>query len=79
MDAPNIVLLLECPDHPGVVADVARFITDAGGNIVDAAQHTDRTHGTFFQRVEFTTEGLAFAADEVEARFAPIAERHAGP
>ncbi|MGE0879847.1 MAG: formyltetrahydrofolate deformylase [Acidimicrobiia bacterium] len=73
---PNVVMLLECRDHPGIVADVARFITDVGGNIVDAAQHTDRSHGTFFQRLEFTTDGLAFPVSELSARFAPIAERH---
>jgi len=73
----DAVLLLTCDDHAGIVADVARFIADAGGNIVHAAQHTDMADGTFFQRVQFTTEKLVFAPDEIAVRFAPVAERHA--
>lgn len=72
----DAVLLLSCDDHAGIVADVARFITDAGGNIVDAAQHTDRDDGTFFQRVQFTTTALAFPPEQIGTRFAPVATRH---
>ena len=35
------VMLLTCPDRPGVVAAVANFIAAHGGNIVHAEQHTD--------------------------------------
>jgi formyltetrahydrofolate deformylase len=73
----DAVLLLTCDDHPGIVADIARFIADAGGNIVHAAQHTDRADGTFFQRVQFTTEALLFPPDQIAVRLAPVAERHA--
>jgi formyltetrahydrofolate hydrolase len=47
------VLLLSCADQPGMVAAVADFVYRHGGNIVDAQQHTDRTDGVFFQRIEF--------------------------
>jgi formyltetrahydrofolate deformylase len=47
------VLLLSCPDRPGIVAAVAGFLHTSGGNIVDADQHTDRAYGRFLQRVEF--------------------------
>jgi formyltetrahydrofolate deformylase len=50
------VLLLSCPDRPGIVAAVAAAIFDGGGNIVDADQHTDRTHDRFLQRIEFALE-----------------------
>jgi formyltetrahydrofolate deformylase len=65
------VLLLSCPDRPGLVATVAGFIHQRGGNIVDADQHTDRTHGLFLQRVQFDLDPNlieGFAAD-----FAPVA------
>ncbi len=74
--AANAVLLLSCPDGPGIVADVAGFVTGAGGNIVDAEQHTDRAAAMFFQRVEFTVDNLAFPVDELDTRFAPVAARH---
>ena len=48
------VLLISCPDKPGLVAAVATWIASVGGNIVHAEQHTDVSDAMFFQRVEFT-------------------------
>ena len=62
----NAVLLLSCPDQPGIVATVADFVFRHGGNIVDAQQHTDRTDGIFFQRIEFELDGCDLARDEIE-------------
>lgn len=73
---PNAVLLLSCADHPGIVADVARWVTSSGGNIVHAEQHTDHADGMFFQRVEFTTDSLAFPVAELDQHFAGIAASH---
>ncbi len=72
---PTAVLLLSCPDQPGVVAATADFVYRHGGNIVDAQQHTDRTDGVFFQRVEFLLDGCDLARDEIEDAFQPIVER----
>ena len=72
---PTAVLLLSCPDQPGVVAATADFVYRHGGNIVDAQQHTDRTDGVFFQRVEFLLEGCDLGRDEIEPAFRPIVER----
>jgi formyltetrahydrofolate deformylase len=72
---PTAVLLLSCPDRPGVVAATADFVYRHGGNIVDAQQHTDRTDGVFFQRVEFLVDGCDLARDEIERAFRPIVER----
>ncbi len=74
--SPNAVLLLSCTDHPGIVADVARWVASSGGNIVHAEQHTDREDGMFFQRVEFTTDSLAFGIAELDQHFAGVAARH---
>lgn len=48
------VLLLRCPDRPGIVAAVGQTIAALGGNIIHADQHTDRVHDLFLQRVEAT-------------------------
>ena len=72
---PTAVLLLSCPDQPGVVAATADFVYRHGGNIVDAQQHTDRTDGIFFQRVEFLLEGCDLARDEIVPAFRPIVDR----
>ncbi|HEY3671547.1 MAG TPA: formyltetrahydrofolate deformylase [Acidimicrobiia bacterium] len=75
MLGPTAVLLLSCPDQPGVVAATADFVYRHGGNIVDAQQHTDRTDGVFFQRVEFLLDGCDLARDEIEPAFRPIVDR----
>ena len=48
------ILALSCADRPGLVADVARAIADAGGNITEAAQFDDQANSRFFMRVSFT-------------------------
>lgn len=72
---PTAVLLLSCPDQPGVVATVADFVWRNGGNIVHAEQHTDTTDGVFFQRVEFELDGFAFDRTELREVFEPVARR----
>ena len=58
-------LLISCPDRPGIVAGVSRFLFEAGANIVRSDQYsTDPIGGTFFLRMEFALakdkrEGLA--------------------
>jgi formyltetrahydrofolate deformylase len=74
-DETTAVLLLSCPDQPGVVAAVADFVYRHGGNIVDAQQHTDRTDGVFFQRVEFALDGCDLARDEIAPSLAPLVDR----
>lgn len=46
-------LTLQCEDRPGLVADVATFLTQQGGNITDAQQYNDKLTNRFFMRVEF--------------------------
>ncbi|HET7579838.1 MAG TPA: formyltetrahydrofolate deformylase [Bacillales bacterium] len=47
-------LLISCPDQPGIVAEVSRFLYDHGANIVQSDQYsTDPSGGTFFMRIEF--------------------------
>jgi formyltetrahydrofolate deformylase len=48
-------LLISCPDRPGIIAAVSRFLFEAGANIVRSDQHTsDPEGGDFFLRMEFT-------------------------
>ena len=69
---PTAVLLLSCPDRPGIVAAVADFVLRHGGNVLDAQQYTDRTDGVFFQRVEFALDGFDLAREELEPALAPL-------
>jgi formyltetrahydrofolate deformylase len=66
------VLLIVCPDAPGIVADVAGWVAGVGGNIVEAGQTSDGEHGLFIQRVEFEHRS---SPEELRAAFAGLAER----
>jgi formyltetrahydrofolate deformylase len=75
----SAVLLLSCPDQPGIVAATASFIVEQRGNIVHAEQHVD-TIGTdggavFFQRIEFDLAADGPSPDLLLARFAPVAAK----
>jgi formyltetrahydrofolate deformylase len=48
-------LVISCPDQPGIVAAVSRFLFMSSANIVRSDQYSTDPHGgTFFMRMEFT-------------------------
>ncbi|HWA84971.1 MAG TPA: formyltetrahydrofolate deformylase [Opitutus sp.] len=51
--ASTLIALLHGPDQTGLVARVAGWIFERGGNIVHADQHRDMEAGVFFQRIEW--------------------------
>jgi formyltetrahydrofolate deformylase len=53
MSETNYTLTLSCPDHAGLVANVARMLADNGGNILDSQQFNDKLSNKFFMRVVF--------------------------
>ncbi|MBI3611386.1 MAG: formyltetrahydrofolate deformylase [Nitrospirae bacterium] len=68
-------LLVSCPDRPGIVAAVSRFLFEQGANIVHSDQHsTDPTGGMFFMRVEFQLPDLERRREKLERAFGPVAE-----
>lgn len=70
-------LLISCPDRPGIVAAVSRFLYEREANIVDSSQHSTEPgseRGTFFMRVEFRLPELLARSAELEGQLAPLAE-----
>jgi formyltetrahydrofolate deformylase len=72
---PTAVLLLSCPDAPGLVHGVAEFVLSVDGNILHAEQHVDHEAGVFFQRVEFEFDETRMSRADLGAAFAPVASR----
>lgn len=72
-------LLISCPDRPGIVAAVSRFLFDRGANVVHSDQHSTALEGgTFFMRIEFTLADLEARGAALEREFAvEVAERFA--
>ena len=55
----SAVLLIDCPDRPGLVARVAGLLYERGANILHADQHQDHDLGLFFMRVEWALDRTA--------------------
>jgi formyltetrahydrofolate deformylase len=67
------ILSLSCPDKPGLVAAVASFLAESGGNIVDSQQFDDNDADRFFMRVVFEVAENGLDRDAIMARFEGIA------
>ncbi len=50
----SYILGLSCADRPGLVAEVARTLYEAGANVTEAQQFNDAETGRFFIRLAFT-------------------------
>ena len=78
MGTLSIVALLHGPDRPGLVARVAGWIFDQGGNILHADQHRDAEENIFFQRVEWSQPGRAPDVPRIAASFKAMAHLELG-
>jgi len=67
---PHAILLIKCPDRPGIVAAISTFLFGHGANIVDLDQHsTGGAPGWYFMRLELETAGLDVALDRLREDF----------
>jgi formyltetrahydrofolate deformylase len=67
------ILLIDCPDRMGIVANVAELLYRHKANIVHADQHQDAEHGLFFMRIEWDLKDFDISLDRFCAEFAPLA------
>jgi formyltetrahydrofolate deformylase len=71
------VLLIRCPDRPGIVAAISGFLFAHGANITDLDQHsTEDAPGVYFMRLELQTARLDAPLDALRRAFA---DEVAGP
>ena len=75
LNPASIVALIHGPDRPGIVAQVAGWIYEAGGNILHADQHRDAEENVFFQRIEWVQPGDEKTIREVAASFGNMVGR----
>ena len=74
--AGDFILILSCPDRPGIVHAVSGFLVDHGANILESQQFGDRLSGTFFMRMDVAVPG-SVDVEQLRSEFAPIAEQFA--
>lgn len=74
----SAILLIHCPDKPGLVVTITDFIYNNGGNILYLDQHVDSERGVFFMRVEWDLEKFAIQREKIAEYFETlVAARYA--
>lgn len=67
-------LLVNCPDRPGIVATLSKFLFEHDANIIESSQYTnDPDGGAFFIRIEFDCEHLLEKREQMEKDFEELA------
>jgi formyltetrahydrofolate deformylase len=84
MTEPRAILLVQCPDRPGLVAAMSSFLFRHGANILDFDQHTSEAGqvataapalaagakpAVYFTRLEFSIDALDLPLADLEKAF----------
>ncbi len=68
---PRAILLVQCPDRPGIVAAISSFLFRHGANITDFDQHTsEEGAGVYFTRLEFQIDHIDLPLADLTRAFA---------
>ena len=65
----NIIFLIKCPDHTGLLANISSFFYNSGFNILQCRQYTDTLNEKYFMRIQLDGDGLKSSRRELEAEF----------
>ncbi|MEH7346171.1 formyltetrahydrofolate deformylase [Bacillus sp. JJ1532] len=71
------VLLISCPEKPGIISIISNFLLEHQANIVHFDQHTtDPQAGRFFMRIEFDLQNFDTSIEGLEQDLHDIAQNH---
>jgi formyltetrahydrofolate deformylase len=73
MTPSTAILLISCPDQRGIVARLATFVYERGGNIVDSDHHSDLQAGRFLGRIEWEDAGSPAEREHLRRDIAVVA------
>ncbi len=65
----SAILLMHCPDQPGIIAVITEFINTNGGNILYLDQYVDKENGVFYMRVEWDLDNFIIPAEKINDYF----------
>jgi formyltetrahydrofolate deformylase len=66
------ILLMHCPDQPGIVAKVTEFLHENNGNIIYLDQHVDREDKVFFMRIEWELDNFSIPNEKIGDYFSTL-------
>ena len=76
MNPSTITLVVSCPDTIGVVAEVAAYIAEHGGSLLESNHHTDISENWFFMRNVIDANDLDIDVAGFRKGFEPIAAKY---
>jgi formyltetrahydrofolate deformylase len=69
MNKNTAIIVMHCPDKPGIVTNVTKFIHENNGNVINLEQHVDRENERFFMRIEWELQGFTIPKDKIAEYF----------
>lgn len=66
-NANNLIITLSCPNQPGIVHAITGALLSIGAGISESQQFDSPNSGSFFMRVQFTTDGTVEQTEEALA------------
>ncbi len=78
MNKTSCILQLICPDRPGLVSELAGWITKNNGNILHADHHTDSDVGLFLSRIEWDLDGFSLDRKSISLQVNQLASQLCG-
>ena len=78
MGQQTAILLIHCPDHPGIISSVSEFIFNISGNIITLEQHVEEFENHFFMRVEWDLENFAIPKEKIKEFFSTLVAKKFG-
>lgn len=70
--ANSAILLIHCPDQPGLVALVTEFVHKNRGNILNLDQHVDHHLRHFFMRIEWDMTDFLIPREKINDYFSTL-------
>lgn len=66
------ILLIHCPDKPGILASVTEFINRHQGNIIYLDEYVNREEKVFFMRIEWDISHFQIPKNKIEEYFSRL-------
>ncbi|HUC86738.1 MAG TPA: formyltetrahydrofolate deformylase [Candidatus Saccharimonadales bacterium] len=71
----RLIIQVNCPDQPGIVARVAGLISELGGNILGEESHREPAPAKFFMRLDIDVSKVAAVDTTLKPRLAELAQQ----
>ena len=78
MSIKTVILQFICPDKPGLVSELASWISSKNGNIRHADHHTDADAKLFLSRIEWDLDGFFLDKNEISSEVILLEQRLQG-